>query len=652
MTLVVLRHDLGTVADPAISVTHLRQIVMLGRAFLVGRGEKSTPLSPGAPRARLRRMLSTMQEVPFSVAQILRYGAQTHGSTKCTTWRASGAEECTFADIGARASAFANALHDDLGIDGDQRVATFMYNCAEHLEVMFAVAAKGAVFTPLNIQLMEDQIAYIVNHSEAKVIVADPRLAPKLGRLLQHCPLVERVVFTGADPLAEVTADAAPMPEWVKLESYEMLLDGRSTVFPWPALPENTAAALVYSTATTGAPKGVAYSHRSLWLEATSLRAMDSLAVTHGESFLCCIPIYHVLSWGVPFAAFLAGAPLVLPDSDMSAPTLAKLIASTHPRVAHGVPTLWIQLMVHYLHNPPERMSLQELFVGGSPAPPALIKMWEERYGVDVVHVWGMTETSTVGTVARPPSGASGEARWAYRISQGRFSPALEYRVVNDGQVMASTDLTQGEIQVRGNIVAKGYYHSPTQEAGELASEFRGETITDARKHFTADGWLRTGDVGTVTHDGFMTLYDRARDVIRSGGEWIYSAQVENLIMESDVVIECAVIGIPDKKWGERPLAVTKLIKGIEGSARTAERLREGLSSVLPKWMAPEYWTFVESIDKTSVGKFDKKDLRKHLAREEYDIIALPGPGNRSHGNPSTAEVEAAHPAEGESQRS
>ncbi|AQQ15024.1 Long-chain-fatty-acid--CoA ligase [Corynebacterium glaucum] len=572
-------------------------------------------------------MLSTMQEVPFSVARILEYGSTLHGSTKCTTWRTGTAEETTFAQIGARAGAFANALHDDLGIDSDQRVATMLYNCAEHLEVMFAVAAKGAVFNPLNVQLMEDQIAYIVNHSEAEVIVADPRLAEKLGRILKQCPLVRAVVFTGLEPVGEL---AEALPEGVEKHSYEMLLDGRSTVFNWPTLPETTAAALVYSTATTGAPKGVAYSHRSIWLEAMSLRATDSLAVTHGESFLCCIPIYHVLSWGVPLAAFLAGTPLVLPDADVSAPTLAKLIAGTHPRVAHGVPTLWIQLMVHYLHNPPERMSLQELYVGGSPAPPTLIKVWEERYGVDVVHVWGMTETSTVGTVARPPSGAAGEARWAYRISQGRFAPWLEYRVVNDGRVMHSNDLTQGEIQVRGNLVASSYYHSPSQEAGQLASEFRGEQVTDEQEHFTADGWLRTGDVGTVTNDGFMNLYDRARDVIRSGGEWIYSAQVENLIMESEEVIECAVIGIPDKKWGERPLAVTVLLPEIEPTSETAKRLREALADVLPRWMAPEYWTFVDSIDKTSVGKFDKKDLRKHLARDEFDIIALPGPGNRS----------------------
>ena len=589
-------------------------------------------------------MLSTMQEVPFSVGRILEYGETIHGTTKVTTWRSGGAEESSFAEIGARAAAFAHAIHDDLGIDGDQRVATFMYNCAEHLEVMFGVAAKGAVFTPLNVQLVEDQVAYVVNHSEAEVVVADPRLAPKLGRILEGCPKVRAVVFTGLEPLH---GPAAELPGRLEVHGYEALLDGRATVYDWPVMPENTAAALVYSTATTGAPKGVAYSHRSIWLEAMSLRATDSLAVSHGESFLCCIPVYHVMSWGVPFAAFLVGAPLVLPDSDMSAPTLARLIASTHPRVAHGVPTLWIQLMVHYLHHPPERMSLTEIYVGGSPAPPALIKVWEERYGVDVVHVWGMTETSTVGTIARPPSGVSGEARWAYRVSQGRFAPWLEYRVVNDGEVMASTDRSQGEIQVRGNMVAASYYHSPTQEPGEIASTFRGEEITDARHFFTADGWLRTGDVGTVTNDGFMTLYDRARDVIRSGGEWIYSAQVENLIMEADAVVECAVIGYPDKKWGERPLAITVLHEGIEPSPETAASLRESLSRTLPTWMAPEYWAFVGSIDKTSVGKFDKKDLRKHLANNRFDIIALPGPGNRSHGNPTSEQVEAATPDDG-----
>ena len=588
-------------------------------------------------------MLSTMQEVPFSIGRILDYGASLHGSTKVTTWRNGEAEETTFEAIGARAAAFAHALEDHLGIDGDQRVGSLMFNCAEHLEVMFAVSAKGSVFVPLNLQLLEDQITYIINHSEMEVIVADPRLAAKLGRVLVSCPTVRAVCFTGTDPIDE---PSSKLPEAVAAYSYEELLDGSSTLYTWPELPENTAAAMCYSTATTGAPKGIAYSHRSIWLTAMALRSTDSLGITHGETFLCCIPIYHVLSWSVPFTAFVAGTPLVLPDSDVSAPTLANIIAGTHPRVAHGVPTLWIQLMVHYLHNPPERMSLTEIYVGGSPAPPALIKVWEERYGADIIHVWGMTETSTVGTVARPPSGAGGERRWAYRISQGRFAPWLEYRVVNDGEIVSRTDRNNGEIQVRGNQVAASYYQPSNPEAAARAAQFRGQDVTtdasDADEHFTADGWMRTGDVGTVTSDGFMTLYDRSRDVIRSGGEWIYSAQLENLIMEADEVVECAVIGYPDKKWGERPLAVTVLHSDVTPTVDLAKKLRKELHQQLPTWMAPEYWTFVGSIDKTSVGKFDKIDLRQHLAREEFDIIALPGPGTR----PAPEEVPAEPAAE------
>ncbi|WJY66091.1 Long-chain-fatty-acid--CoA ligase [Corynebacterium aquatimens] len=558
-----------------------------------------------------------MQEVPFSIGQIIRYGTGAHGATKVTTWRKGEAEEATFYEIGARAAAFAHALESRLGVTADQRVGTMMFNCAEHLEVLFAVSGKGAVFVPLNMALMDDQIAYIINHSGMEVIVADPRLAKTLARILPSCPKVRALAFIG---LAETD-----VPLEVEVFSYESLLDGQSTLYDWPELPENTAAALCYSTATTGAPKGVAYSHRSIWLEAMQLRATDSLAITHGETFLCGIPIYHVLSWGVPFAAFLTGTPMVLPDSDVSAPTLAKIIAETHPRVAHGVPSVWIQLMVHYLNFPPERMSLVEIYVGGSPAPPALIKVWEERYGVDIVHVWGMTETSTVGTVARPPSGASGKNRWEHRISQGRFAPNLQYRVVNEGKVVSNTDRNDGEIQVRGNTVTGSYYQPPLADEG--VQSFRGEDVPDYAESFTDDGWLRTGDVASVTSEGFMTLYDRARDVIRSGGEWIYSAQLENLIMAEPEVVECAVIGYPDKKWGERPLAVTVLHEDVTPSVELARTLRKNLSRELPSWMAPEYWAFVGSIDKTSVGKFDKIDLREHLAQNELSVIELPGPG-------------------------
>ena len=283
--------------------------------------------------------------------------------------------------------------------------------------------------------------------------------------------------------------------------------------------------------------------------------------------------------------------------------------------------------MIHYTQNPPERMSLTEIYAGGSPVPPRLISIWEERYGVDVIHVWGMAETSTVGAVARPPQGAGGDARWAYRISQGRIPASLQYRVVNDGQVVPKTDRNAGELQVRGNLVTGSYYHSPTSEAGGTSSEFRGKPVEDADSKFTADGWLRTGDVGSVTEDGFLTVEDRARDVIRSGGEWIYSVQLENLIMDSPEVIEAAVIGYPDKKWGERPLAVTVLRPEVSPTIETAESLRDRMRKELPSWMLPEYWTFVKSIDKTSVSKFDKKDLRLHLAEGEFNIIRLAGPG-------------------------
>lgn len=568
-----------------------------------------------------------MQELPLNVSRILRHGATAFSATKVTTWEHQHRTESTFGQVAARAAALAHALRDDLGIDADQRVGTFMYNCAEHLETLFAVSCMGAVFNPLNKQLMNDQIFHIINHAEDVVIIADPRLAQQLGGILARpggCPTVHTVVLLGTTVDPEVRA---LIPEQIAVRAYEQLLDGQPTVYPWPVLPETTAAALCYSTGTTGAPKGVAFSHRSLYLQALSLRTTDSVSISHGQSLLCCVPIYHVLSWAVPVAAFMSGAPLVFPGADLTPASLAQLIAATHPRVATGVPTVWIQLMVHYMAHPPERMSLQEIFSGGSQVPPALVNMWEEKFGVDLIQIWGMTETLGIGTVSRPPSGVSGDTRTAYRTSQGRFPASLEYRVVEDDKVVSASDRHQGEIQVRGNWVTGRYYHAPSEDPGGVASRFRDQPVEDAPEQFTSDGWLRTGDVGSVTSDGYLNVHDRARDVIRSGGEWIYSALLENDIMASPSVVEAAVIGHPDAKWGERPLAVTVVAEGIPRTAETAERLRDELRDKYPAWMLPEYWAFVDAVDKTSVGKFDKVDLRAHAAAGDFDVIMLKGPG-------------------------
>ena len=571
---------------------------------------------------RLVDMRSTMQEIPLSVSGILEYGRTIHGSTTVTSWNRGEPETLTFAMIGARASALAHALRDDIGVIGDARVGTVMYNCAEHLETFFAVSSMGAVFQPLNKQLMPDQIAHIINEAQDEVIIADPTLAETLFPLFEHTPVVRAVILIGSEESHREAAEF--LPEGIELYSYEALIDGKPSHFDWPVLDETDGAAMCYSTGTEGAPKGVVYSHRSLYLHSMSIRTTDSFAITHGESWLCCVPIYHVLSWGTPLAAFSCGAPLVFPGPDQSASNLARIIETSMPRNAQGVPTLWISLFVHFLNNPPERMSLQNIYVGGSPVPPRLIRMWEERYGVDVVHLWGMTETSPVGTVARPPYGASGETRERYRVSQGRFGDIMQFRVVDeDGEVLELHDRNQGELQVRGNTVTGSYYSSSTEDA----ESFRGREIEHPDENFTDDGWLRTGDVGSITRDGFLTIQDRARDVIRSGGEWIYSAQLENLIMSTAEVVECAVIGVPDSRWGERPLAVTVLVDDVPTDLETVASIREQLKPKLPNWMIPEYWTFVDHIDKTSVEKFDKKDLRAHLAAGDLDVINLPGPG-------------------------
>lgn len=568
-------------------------------------------------------MKSTMQKIPFSVARILQFGATAHHTATVETFFGQEPEVLTFQQIAARAGALAFGLRDVYGIEIGDRVGTFLSNCGEHLEAMLAVPAMGAIFHPLNRYLMDDQLIHVINHAEDRVIVCDPAYSERLIPMLRHCPTVKAVILTGTDQRSIDMARALSrdLPHNVQVRMYEELLDGRPTNYEWPVLEETAPAAICYSTGTEGAPKGVVYSHRTLWLHAVSLRTADAFGIRNGMKFLCAVPIYHVLSWGVPLAAFMCGAPMVFTGRSASPAHMAHVITESMPRMAHGSPAVWTSLLVHYETNPPKRMSLQEIFSGGQQVPPSLIDGWEENYGVDMIHTWGMTETVAAGTVAHPPAGLSGEARARYRYSQGRFPASMEYRLVDSNDVvLAANDRIAGELQIRGNLVAGSYYHSPQSDDG-TAAEFRDKAVEDAPSRFTEDGWLRTGDIATVNEDGFLTVHDRKADSIRSGGEWIYSPALENYLMECEEVVEAAVVGVPDDKWGQRPLAVVRLTKGYEPSEETALHLLRAVSARVPKWMIPDYWAFVPKIAKTSVDKYDKKELREAFAEGELEYI-------------------------------
>ncbi|HIW90359.1 MAG TPA: long-chain fatty-acid--CoA ligase [Candidatus Corynebacterium avicola] len=576
-----------------------------------------------------------MGEYPLLMSRVLEYGRSLHGNTSVRTYYFDSLENTTFSQVGARATALAHALRDLAGIRVGERVATLLPNITEHLESMFGIMSMGAVLHPLNPNLVADQLVHIINHAGDRVIICSPRLSHLLVPLLGKCPTVETLILTGTggesalEDAREAFADVER--DDITVLSYEEILDGRPTVYDWPDLPETSPAALLYTTGTSGAPKGVVHSHRSMWLHAMNLRTPDSFGVRNGHSVLCVVPIFHVLSWGVPVAALMAGTPLVFPGGDASPTHMAHVIADAMPRMAHGAPTVWMQLVVHYQKHPPEKMSLQEILSGGSPVPAALIDAWEERYGVDIIQCWGMTETGPTGTVARPPVGVGGAARRRYRDSQGRFPVGMQFRIADeDGTILPPNDRASGELQVRGNWVTTDYHHSPAAAAGGTADTFRGsDTEDDYATRFTEDGWLHTGDIATVTKNGFLMVHDRQTDTIRSGGEWIYSAILENIVMESPVVAEAAVIGMPDDRWGQRPLAVVVTTPGVPQDRDTAQQLATAVAENVPRWMAPEYWTFVDSIDKTSVGKFDKKDLRSHLAAGEFEIIKLRSPGER-----------------------
>jgi len=551
-------------------------------------------------------VLSTMQDVPLLISRILTHGSTIHGTSQVISWTGEGEpERRSFAEIGARAAQLAHALREDLGVVDGERTATFMWNNAVHVEAYFAIPAMGAVLHTLNLRLPAEQLAWIVNHAADRVVIVNGSLIPLLAPLLAKLPTVEHIVVSGP-------GDRTPLEgAHARVHEYEDLIAGKPTTYDWPELDERQAAAMCYTSGTTGDPKGVVFSHRSIYLHSMQVNMTQSMGLTDQDTSLVVVPQFHVNAWGLPHATFMTGVNMLMPDRFLQPAPLAEMIESQRPTHAAAVPTIWQGLLAELTAKPRDVSSLTQVTIGGAACPPALMAAFD-KLGMRVFHAWGMTETSPLGTVSRAPAEAVGtEREWEYRLTQGRFPASVEARLTGPGGERLPWDgESAGELEVRGPWIAGAYYNG--QDA---------ELLRPADK-FSEDGWLKTGDVGTISPDGFLTLTDRAKDVIKSGGEWISSVDLENALMSHPDVTEAAVVAVPDEKWGERPLA-TVVLK--EGSTADFTSLRAFLADEgkIAKWQLPERWTIIESVPKTSVGKFDKKVLRRRYAEGDLDVTKL-----------------------------
>jgi fatty-acyl-CoA synthase len=544
---------------------------------------------------------STMMDFPLTVPAILRYGTRLFGDKEVVTCAGDEpARRRSYAAIGERAARLANALRS-LGVDGDQRVATFMWNNAEHLEAYLAIPSMGAVLHTLNLRLSADQVGYIATHAGDYAVIADASLIPLLARFLPLADTIKHVIVSGSADDAALASLAGAGRE---VHSYEELLAAVPNSFDWPDhLDERSAAAMCYTSGTTGLPKGVVYSHRSTYMHSMAVCTANALAVTEQDRVMPVVPQFHANAWGLAYAALMSGADLVMPDRFMTPAAIAKLIETEKVTVGAGVPTIWQGLLAHLRAVGGDMSSLRTLVCGGSALPEVVMRAYADEFGIEMTHAWGMTEMSPLGSVAREPVGVTGEAVWAYRASQGRLLCGVEGRLTgDDGGVLPSDGQAVGELEVRGPWITASYY------------------LDDAPDKFH-DGWLRTGDVGTLDEAGFVRLTDRAKDVIKSGGEWISSMELENVLMAHPSVAEAAVVGVPDETWGERPLAAVVL--RADAPPTTPDELRAFLGERVPRWQLPERWCFIAEVPKTSVGKFKKTTLRDQYAEGALEVTKL-----------------------------
>jgi fatty-acyl-CoA synthase len=544
-------------------------------------------------------MRATMMDTPLTISAILRYGTTVYGDREVVTATPDGVRRRSYREVGARSAQLAHALRG-LGVDSDQRVATLMWNNAEHLEAYLTIPSMGAVLHTLNLRLEPDVIGYIAEHAGDEVVIVDATLVPLLARVLPYAPSIRHVIVSSPEDETDFSSPPELAAAGCQVHSYEELLAAQPESFEWPEVDERSAAAMCYTSGTTGRPKGVVYSHRSMHLHSMAVGMGNVFGLSDRDKVLPVVPMFHANAWGLPYAAVMAGADMIMPDRFLQPAPLAALIEAERPTLAGAVPTIWNGLLQHVRAHGGDLSSLRLVPCGGSAVPHALLEAYQKELGVTIVQAWGMTETSPLGSVAHAPAGVPDEEAWKYRDTQGRLMCLVEGRLVGEaGTVLPNDGVAVGEVEVRGPWVTGAYYKD------DDPGKFR-------------DGWLRTGDVGTIDPLGYVTLTDRAKDVIKSGGEWISSMELENALMAHPRVTEAAVIGVPDDKWGERPLAAV-VVSGEE--AVTAAELRAFLAERVPRWQLPERWSFIAEVPKTSVGKFAKTTMRDAYARGDYEVI-------------------------------